>query len=239
MVEDLVLLHGFGGTHHTWDLVVGALANERYRPRALDLPGHGANANAERPITFEACVRYVLAESPERFALGGYSLGGRVALHVALAAPERVSRLILVSSTAGIEGAAERADRGARDRGLADALERDGIEGFLDRWRAQPLFADDPPGVDELACADYRRNRKDALAAVLRGIGAGEMEPLWNRLAELRMPVTVIAGERDLKFVELGRRMAGLLSDPKLIVAPGGHRLPLESPEVLAGALDR
>ncbi|HTR73426.1 MAG TPA: alpha/beta fold hydrolase [Solirubrobacteraceae bacterium] len=236
MIEDLVLLHGFGGTRRAWDGVIGALSHERYRPLALDLPGHGTNAVAERPITFAACVRNVLAESPERFALGGYSLGGRIALCTALTAPERVSRLMLVSSTAGIEDAAERAERSARDRQLAGALEREGVEDFLVRWRAQPLFAEDPPFVDELACADYRRNPAYALAAVLRGIGTGEMEPLWERLPGLTMPVTVLAGERDRKFVELGRRMAELLPDAELVIVPGGHRLPLESPEAVARA---
>ncbi len=240
MIEDMVLLHGFGGTKRAWDSVIGALPDdERYRPLALDLSGHGANAAVERPITFASCVRDVLDEAPRRFVLAGYSLGGRVGLHVALAAPERVQRLVLISSTAGIEDAAERADRGVRDRRLAKALERDGIETFLAGWRAQALFADDPLAVDELACADYRRNRPEALAAVLRGIGTGEMEPLWGRLAELTMPVTVLAGERDVKFVALGKRMAELLPDGELVVVSGGHRLPLESPHAIVRALTR
>src|ERR1700728_4014819 len=102
MPESVVLLHGFGNTHRAWDGVIAALDRERYRPLALDLPGHGEAADAERRITFAGCVEHVLARSPERFALCGYSLGGRVALHVALAAPERVSRLVLVSTSAGI-----------------------------------------------------------------------------------------------------------------------------------------
>lgn len=242
MADDLVLLHGFGGTRRTWEGVIQALddrssAAERRRPLALDLPGHGANADAQRPITFAGCVRYVLAQSPERFVLCGYSLGGRVALHVALTAPERVARLVLVSSTAGIEDPAERARRAARDRGLAARLERDGIEDFLASWRAQPLFARDPPAVDELASADYRRTPPDALAAVLRGIGTGEMQPLWERLPELSMPVTVLVGERDAKFARIGRRMAELVPNGRLTFVPGGHRLPLESPQALVQAL--
>ena len=109
MPESLVLLHGFSGTGRAWDGVAAALKREGYRSLAPDLPGHGAASGLQEPITFEACVRHVLADAPERFALCGYSLGGRVALHVALSAPERVSRLVLVSSTAGIEDAAERA----------------------------------------------------------------------------------------------------------------------------------
>lgn len=237
MPEDLVLLHGFSGTRRAWDGVVSCLGSERYRPLALDLPGHGAAADAERPITFARCVRHVLSRAPARFVLCGYSLGGRVALHVALASPERVDRLVLVASTAGIADPAERADRRRADHALAEQLERGPFDEFIERWRGQPLFAGDPPAVGELARTDQRRNRPDALAAALRGIGTGEMQPLWGRLGELRMPVAVLAGDRDAKFRALGLRMAGLLPRGRLIVVFGGHRLPLENPAAVARAL--
>lgn len=238
MPESLVLLHGFSGTRHAWDRVLAELRPERYLPLALDLPGHGEAADAERPIAFPGCVEYLLARSPERFALCGYSLGGRIALHVALAAPERVNRLVLVSSTAGIEDTTARAERRAADRELADELERIPFEDFIERWRTQTLFADDPPEVGALAREDQRRNRPDALAAVLRGIGTGEMEPLWDRLGELKMPVTVVVGNRDAKFQALGERMVGLLDDAEMRVIPGGHGLPFESPAELADTVD-
>jgi 2-succinyl-6-hydroxy-2,4-cyclohexadiene-1-carboxylate synthase len=262
MPETLVLLHGFSGTRRAWDGLIARLDRERYRPLALDLPGHGeaaaqavrgaeqeragqaragaglsrARAVAER-ITFESCVERVLRASPERFALCGYSLGGRVALHVALAAPERVTRLVLVSTSAGIEDAAERERRRAADGRLADELERIPFEEFIERWRSQPLFAGDPPEVDRLAREDQRRNDPHALAHALRGIGAGEMPPLWDRLAELTMPVTVVAGERDAKYRALGERMAGCLPDGRLVVIGGGHALALENPAGLAHPL--
>jgi 2-succinyl-6-hydroxy-2,4-cyclohexadiene-1-carboxylate synthase len=235
--ENVVLLHGFGGTRRAWDGVVGLLDRERYRPLALDLPGHGEAANAPRPISFASCVEHVLAASPERFALCGYSMGGRIALHVALAAPERVARLVLVGVNPGIEDEAERAARRLSDRVLAEELERAPFEEFIERWRTQPLFADDPPGVGALAREDQRRNRPDALATVLRGLGTGEMEPLWDRLAELSMPVTILVGERDAKFRTLGLRMVERLADGELVVVPGGHGLPLENPGAVAQAL--
>jgi 2-succinyl-6-hydroxy-2,4-cyclohexadiene-1-carboxylate synthase len=235
--ENLVLLHGFGATSRSWDGVAAHLPRERYRPLALDLPGHGAAADCERPITFAGSVEGVLARAPRRFTLGGYSLGGRVALHVALEAPQRVRRLVLISSTAGIEDAVERARRRASDRQLAGELQSAPLERFIARWNAQPLFAEDPAEVQVLAGEDQRRNRADALAAALLGLGTGEMDPLWNRLAELRMPVTVVAGARDAKFQALGRRMAGALAVGELVVLSGGHRLHLESAQALAGVL--
>jgi 2-succinyl-6-hydroxy-2,4-cyclohexadiene-1-carboxylate synthase len=236
--ESVVLLHGFSATHHAWDGVVARLDPERYLPLALDLPGHGEHADRERPITFAGCVEHVLTLSPERFALCGYSMGGRVALHVALAAPERVERLVLVSTTAGIRDDAERARRRGSDRRLAEQLERAPFDDFIERWRMQPLFAGDPAEVDALAREDQRRNRPPALAAVLRGIGSGEMDSLWDRLAELKMPVSVLAGDRDAKFCELGRRMVERLPTSELAVLPGGHALPLENPAALARAIE-
>jgi 2-succinyl-6-hydroxy-2,4-cyclohexadiene-1-carboxylate synthase len=237
--QTVVLLHGFGGTRRAWDGVAALLSVERVRPLALDLPGHGQAADAPRPISFAGCVAHILARAPERFALCGYSQGGRIALHVALAAPERVRRLVLVSTTAGIEDEAERNERRCADHRLADDLQRLPYEEFIERWRTQPLFAGEPPEVGVLAREDQRRNRPDALAAVLRGIGTGEMEPLWARLPELAMPVTILAGERDRKFRALGCRMATLLRDAQLVVVPGGHGLHLENPHAVAEVLSQ
>jgi 2-succinyl-6-hydroxy-2,4-cyclohexadiene-1-carboxylate synthase len=145
--------------------------------------------------------------------------------------------VVLVASTAGIEDEAERAQRRRSDHELAGELERGPYEEFVERWCTQPLLAEDPPAVGELARADQRRNRPEALAAVLRGIGTGEMQPLWGRLSELSMPVALVVGDRDVKFQALARRMAQLLLDARLRVVPGGHVLPLENPAAVAQAL--
>src|SRR2546423_15594493 len=110
MAETIVLLHGFAGTHRTWDRVTARLDRERYRPLALDLRGHGTARDA-RPIGFVECCADVLATAPERFVLCGYSMGGRIAQPVALAPPERVTRLVLVSTTAALDDPEQRAPR--------------------------------------------------------------------------------------------------------------------------------
>lgn len=235
--ETLVLLHGFGGTHRAWDGVIACLNPQRYRPLALDLPGHGEAAREGESITFETCVRKVLAESPRRFVLCGYSMGGRIALQVALTVPERVSRLVLVASSPGIEEPDERAARRAADELLAEQLERAPFEQFIERWRSQPLFAGEPPRVGLMARQDHLRNDPRSLAAAMRGLGTGEMQPLWGRLDELDMPATVITGERDLKFSQLGERMCRLLPRGEHVVLAGGHGLPLECPQALAETL--
>ncbi len=238
MAETVVLLHGFAGTRHAWDLVADRLDPERYRPLALDLRGHGEARDA-RPIGFAECVADVAAQAPERFVLCGYSLGGRVALHVALAHPERVSRLVLVAGTAGIEDPALREERRAADEKLAAETERGTIEEFADRWSRQPLFAGTPPLAARVWRADLLRNDPKALAAVLRGLGAGTMEPLWDRLRELDgMPVTIIVGERDGRYAATGRRIAETLPGTRLLLVPGaGHGLPREAPQAVAAAI--
>jgi 2-succinyl-6-hydroxy-2,4-cyclohexadiene-1-carboxylate synthase len=235
--ETVVLLHGFAGTGRLWDPVVARLDGERYRPLAPDLRGHGA-ASARRPISFASCVEDVLGLVAHPFTLCGYSMGGRIALHVALAAPERIDRLVLVATTAGIADAAEREQRRAADEALAAETERGSIEAFADRWTAQPLFAGTPPDAAASWRADLLDNDPVALAAVLRGMGTGSMEPLWDRLGELTMPATVLAGERDPKFRALGQRLAGALPDGALVVVPGaGHGIPREDPAAVAAAL--
>ena len=239
MPEPLLLLHGFTQTGRGWDEVVAHLAGETYRPLAPDLRGHGA-AGSRRPIDMQACVRDVAGLATGRFALAGYSMGGRIALHVALAHPERVSRLVLVSTTAGIEDPAARAARRERDEALAAWMDDDRrtIAEFADRWGAQPLFDGQRPQLAAAARADRLHNHPRNLAASLRGIGTGVMTPLWERLGELRMPVAVLAGARDEKFVALAQRLARSLPAASLTIVPGaGHALTLEAPAAVAAAL--
>lgn len=238
MSETVVLLHGFAGTGRGWDPVVAGLDAERYTALAPDLRGHGARAGS-RPVSFEAITHDVLEAAPPSFDLCGYSMGGRIALHVALAAPGRVSRLILVATTAGIEGEAERAARRAADAGLADEIETGDISAFAERWLAQPLFAGDGPDVQRLARADIARNEPAGLAAALRGVGTGVMTPLWNRLDELTMPVLVLAGAADPKFSAIARQLAAAIPGAELRLVPGaGHALTRAAPGAVAQAIN-
>lgn len=238
MSESVVMLHGFGGTAHAFDGVIAALSAKRYTPLALDLLGHGSRSQAPTPITYERCVQVVIDSSPASFVLCGYSMGARIALRLALEESERVSRLVLVSATAGIEDDRERARRIAADQRLASEIEAGTIEQFAVRWRAQPMFADEPAPVKALALQDHCRNTTTGLATALRGIGQGQAEPIWDRLGELPMPVTVLAGERDRKYARLGARIADSVGDGRLLVVPGGHGLLLENPDAVAAAIE-
>jgi 2-succinyl-6-hydroxy-2,4-cyclohexadiene-1-carboxylate synthase len=235
MSPPLVLLHGFTQTRMSWRRTVAALGDGR-RAMTPDLPGHGQAA--ARVPSFAACAAYVRALGGERFALCGYSMGGRIALHAALALPAHVERLVLVGASPGLADPAEREARRAADAALAERIEAIGIEAFAREWGAQPLFAGQPERVAAAAHADRLRNTPRGLAAALRGLGTGVMAPLWDRLGELEMPVTLVVGERDEKFREIAERMAARLPDVRLEVVPGaGHAVQLERPDAVAALL--
>jgi 2-succinyl-6-hydroxy-2,4-cyclohexadiene-1-carboxylate synthase len=231
----VVLLHGFTQTRRSWRRTVQALGG-RYRALAPDLPGHGQAAH--RVASFDACSAYLGALGPDRFTLAGYSMGGRVALHAALVLGDRLDELVLIGASPGLADPAERAARRAADAALAARIEAIGVEEFAREWAAQPLFAGQPERVAAAAHADRLRNTAAGLAAALRGLGTGAMAPLWDRLPELAVPVTLLVGERDEKFRAIAERMAAGLPDARLVVVPGaGHAVHLETPEALVHQL--
>ena len=167
-------------------------------------------------------------------------MGGRLALALALRRSVRVRSLVLVSASPGLADAEERAARRAADEALAERIEAVGVEAFAREWGAQPLFAGQPGAVAALAHEDRLRRTATEHAAQLRGLGTGVMPPLWERLGELAMPVTLVVGEHDAKFRALAGRMAERLPDAETVVVAGaGHAVALEAPEAVAEAIAR
>jgi 2-succinyl-6-hydroxy-2,4-cyclohexadiene-1-carboxylate synthase len=232
----LVLLHGFTQTRQSWRLTVAALAG-RYRAVTPDLPGHGLMSE-RRPATLPATLAYLRALVEEPHVLAGYSMGGRIALHAALALPGRVTRLVLIGASPGLADPAEREERRRADETLADRIEAIGVEAFAEEWAALPLWEGQPDRVRAAAHADRLRNTAPGLAAALRGLGTGALPSLWDRLADLTIPVTLVAGERDAKFRAIAARMAERLVDARVVVIPGaGHAAHLEHPDLVAAAI--
>ncbi len=208
----------------------------RYRVIAPDIRGHGSASEAE-PVSLDGVVGDVLGLEPD--VLCGYSMGARLALHVALAAPS-LGRLVLIGGSPGIAAAYARDARRRADEALADELERLSIEELADRWAsATAVLSGQPASVAAAARADRLRNTPGGLARALRGLGTGALPSLWDRLGDVAVPVTLIVGERDPKFRTIADEMAPLFGGPvDLVVVPGaGHAAHLEAPAAVAEAI--
>jgi 2-succinyl-6-hydroxy-2,4-cyclohexadiene-1-carboxylate synthase len=238
MARDVVLLHGFTHTGASWDPVVAALG-ESYRALAPDIRGHGC-AGAREPVTLEAVLDDLDELAPARFTLVGYSMGGRLALHAAVAPAlrPRIDRLVLIGASPGIADPAEREVRRGADERLADEIDHMTIEEFAARWAQTPVLAGQPPSVAAAVHADRLRGQPAGLARALRGLGTGALPSLWDRLLEVRAPVTLIVGERDEKFRAIAEEMTRGLPEANVVVVPGaGHAVHLEAPERVAAVI--
>ena len=229
----LAFLHGFTQTHHHWHACAGLIRRSLGADPALvfiDLPGHGLSGTDRLTIDQAAPQLVALAGTG---VYVGYSMGARHALAAACAGAPEIERLVLVGGTAGLADQSERDARLAEDEARAQRLERIGVEAFVDEWLAQPMFAG--LTVTETDRRHRLRNTVAGLAASLRLAGTGAQEPLWDALREVRIPVLVLAGERDTKFTEIGQRMAGLLSNGTFMAIPGaGHAAHAENPGATA-----
>jgi len=243
----LVLLHGFTGDGSTWQPLRGGL--RRWGSTlAVDLVGHGRSPAPPEleHYRMEACLEQVLAVL-RRLHVGaawwvGYSMGGRVALQLAARHPECVQGLVLLSTTAGTDDPAARAQRIREDEALADSIEAQGVPAFIARWLERPMFA----GLQGLAPEARERQRTQrlgnsalGLANSLRGMGSGAMEPVWQPLAGLRVPTLILCGAEDAKFVQAARRLHGQWPHARLReVAGAGHALHVTHAREVLAAVD-
>lgn len=236
----VVLLHGFTGAAAGWSEVVELLAPE-FHTVAIDIVGHGLS---DSPAALE---RYAMRRAVDDLAaaLGavgiecatwlGYSMGGRTALQVAAHRPDVVSALVLEGATPGLETAGERADRIASDEALAQRIERDGVEPFVDFWESISLFASQramPAERQAAVRAGRLRNSGTGLANSLRGMGTGSQEDVRARLDGIAVPALLITGALDEKFTGIAREMADSLPNATMaVIAEAGHAAHVERPE--------
>ena len=221
----VVLVPGFTQTARSWTgsaEVVGQTCDVH----ALDVPERSTFAGTARAI----------GGVGGRAIYVGYSMGGRLCLRLALDRPELVRGLVLVSASPGIADDRERAGRTEADEALADSIERDGVDAFLSRWLAQPMFATVPANAPGLS--DRHRLTAAYLAACLRVLGTGVMEPMWNDLPKLTMPLLLVTGTLDDKYTTIaGRMLERMHAGVEHVELEGGHALPLEQPAVLGGLI--
>ena len=239
----VIVLHGFTGSVATMGTVIDRLVLS-HRVVAVDLVGHGQSSS---PVSAAECTMDVVVRGLDHVIarlglapvhLVAYSMGGRVALPYGVAHPKSVASVTAIGSSAGIADAAERVDRVAADGALADRIEREGIEWFVDYWTALPLLRPaSAQGAGTAARIRSQRLRNDpaSLALVLRGLGTGSMPPLHHKLGGLAFPVLLIAGEADAKYRIIAEQLAGTIAGARaVVVASAGHAVHLDNPDGLA-----
>lgn len=237
--EPLLLLHGFTGNMRTWNQQIGSL-KQNFQVITMDLVGHGSSDVPLDPARYrtEMCIRDVMAVMDQlgidKFHLLGYSLGGRVALSVATAHPGRISSLTIESATPGLINPVERKERILSDEALAELIESEGVEAFVNRWEKLDIFRTQrflPKPVQEELREQRLRNSARGLINSLRALGSGIMPPVWDKLDRLTMPVLLIAGELDKKYLSIANEMASKIKGARIAVVPiSGHTVHLERP---------
>jgi len=226
-------LHGFTQTGNSWKPIAEQIAIAGYHALVIDLPGHGDSAGVRADLRRTADMVATLGGVATYV---GYSLGGRVALHLALMYPHLTSFTVLVGAHAGIADDDERARRREADDAVEARLTEVGIEGFVREWVAQPLFGD--LVTSEAEFADRTRNTVAGLASSLRLAGTGAQTSLWPRLREVAAPVLAMAGARDEKFAALAEQIAAAVGHGRALVVPNAdHAAHLQQPEFVVQTL--
>lgn len=238
-METVTLLHGFTLSGASWDDLRSRLP-AGWNFITPDLRGHGTARVA--PCTMDDCAADLVAMWDDLGIDGshvvGYSMGGRLALHVAVRLPERTRSLLTIGAHAGLEGDA-RHTRRAADEALAAQIEHDGIERFVEYWEALPMFAGIPQDISRRLHEIRLQNSAAGLAASLRGMGAGAMEPLWSELPTIARPSTFVAGARDTAFVEHARHLGAAVPGSRVVIAAEtGHSVQFEQPDMAASTVE-
>ena len=241
----LLVLHGFTGSSETWAPLVPTFRSA-HRLIAIDLPGHGLSSAPADPLRYSLTAlandlaRVLDAISVERAAIMGYSMGGRAALRFALAFPDRLAALVLESTSPGIADADVRHERIAADAALANRIEKDGTEAFVDEWEKLPLWESQrnlPDAAREMLRKQRLSNRPIGLANSLRGAGAGTDTPVHDQLGQIRSPTLVVAGALDRRYVEIAGVLATSIPKGRAFIVPdAGHAVHFEQPGMFAEA---
>jgi 2-succinyl-6-hydroxy-2,4-cyclohexadiene-1-carboxylate synthase len=225
----LVLVPGFTQTGASWNPVRAHLGDDT-EAMAVDVPtGLGFAETAA-----------AIGDTAGRALYAGYSMGGRLCLRLALDRPDLVRGLVLISASPGIADAGERAARRDADERLAQEVEQEGVDAFLERWLKQPLFATLPADAADI---DSRRagNTVATITHALRALGPGTQEPLWDHLGDLEPPLLPIVGSLDRRYVDIAFEMAERVGRDvrPVLIGGAGHAVHLEQPDAIAALLRR
>jgi len=240
----LLCLHGFMGSSRDFGFLSKAIPDCRIL--AVDLPGHG-ESKIEDPEDFSmgrcgALIIDLLDELEiERCSLHGYSMGGRLALYLAVFFSDRFDRIILESASPGLKTPEERQARIEHDRSLANRIRTEPMDTFLDSWYSQAVFVDllTRPELRQQLIQEKKENDPEGLALSLEQMGTGVQPVLWGELSGIKNPLLLIVGSEDTKFGKINMEMAARCRTADLrVVKDAGHIVHQERPQDFANLVD-
>jgi 2-succinyl-6-hydroxy-2,4-cyclohexadiene-1-carboxylate synthase len=205
-----------------------------------DLPGHGPEPVVPWDVEVARLTGFLVMAPPPRLLLG-YSMGGRLALAVALAEPALLDGLVLVAASPGIADDEQRRERAAADETLAAHIEEAGVAAFVEEWLAREMFAGLKRRGEAWLEQDRARrttNTAAGLAGALRSLGPGAQPWLGERLGEFEKPVRLVVGAEDRRYLDVAGEMEAWLPNGQMILVPeSGHAVVGEQPDAVAGAV--
>lgn len=232
----VLLLHGFTGSHKTWKSLQTSLLNN-FQIITIDLPGHGqttAHVENMKQCCDDLAIILDHLQVSEVHVIG-YSMGGRTALSLAMYYPELVASIILESSSPGLKQEVERDKRMVHDEQMAQYIEQHGMNSFVDFWEKIPLFESQrelPGDVQQTIRHERLRQSTAGLAQSLRSMGTGKQPSWWSKLVVLHIPVLLVAGAKDHKFVKINEQMHQELPSARIVIMKNtGHAVHVEQPE--------
>ncbi|AFL75848.1 alpha/beta fold hydrolase [Thiocystis violascens] len=229
-------MHGFTGRAEDWRTLTGKDPSRL----AIDLPGHGRRGD---PLgTFRDEIQALLQELPTSIErIVGYSFGGRIALGLIQAAPERFRAATIISAHPGLTDSLLREQRREADQRWIQLLRTQGVDAFVQAWEKLPLFVTQsrlPRSVLARQQACRLSQRAEGLASSLERLGLAEMPSTWDDLMRFPGQLRWIVGGEDRKFLRIARQVAECRPTTDLRVLDGiGHNPLLESPDLLADLL--
>ena len=207
------------------------------------IPGHAGTkislGNFED--TTMTLAENLVTHRPTGVHLVGYSLGGRVALSIALNHPQLAKSLTLISAQFGLPKG-KRIARKQFDEDWATKIEKDGLERFATTWRDLPIFQGQAERADasllQLQESMRRAHSAPDLAISMRTLGLANMPDYTERLRELQIPFFYFFGEDDLKCAETAKLVVNRVRGALVFPVPGaGHNLLVEKPDRLGEEL--
>jgi 3-oxoadipate enol-lactonase len=232
----VVLLHGLGCSAATWAPIAAELA-DRHRTIAVDLRGFGDSDAGIEGMSLADHAADVVAVldrlSVPSTAVIGHSMGGMVAQELALAAPDRVSALVLCGTTAGPDPATR-----AQNEQLVEFVRAGGSRALAEAIGSMvygPGYVEREPALVAEFVDQFGSVPAESLEHAMQAINGYEVS---DRLGELRMPTLVYVGEHDAFLGDCRRIAAGIRGAQLVEIPSAGHMAPMEDPTRFAAVVD-